>query len=287
MWRWDHPRIRGEHRDSRRPERRVRGSSPHTRGALRQHHVDPVRSGIIPAYAGSTTLRTSCTTGIWDHPRIRGEHDLQPVRDLFKPGSSPHTRGAPVVAGFGLVPGGIIPAYAGSTMGCPCRSIRRRDHPRIRGEHDGSSHRLTLRTGSSPHTRGALVYTMSLVVCSGIIPAYAGSTVSGLYKMHAKRDHPRIRGEHREIPFTERLLPGSSPHTRGAPLPVRRGARQRGIIPAYAGSTFSSLIYSSFGRDHPRIRGEHLYFEGIEADLSGSSPHTRGAPAGTGPIYAR
>ena len=50
----DHPRIRGEHRRSRRPSRLAEGSSPHTRGAPRSTRRHPRRSGIIPAYAGST-----------------------------------------------------------------------------------------------------------------------------------------------------------------------------------------------------------------------------------------
>ena len=50
----DHPRIRGEHAVDIRPDRRRRGSSPHTRGA--------------PSCAQYITLTPS------DHPRIRGEH---------------------------------------------------------------------------------------------------------------------------------------------------------------------------------------------------------------------
>ena len=50
-------------------------------------------------------------------------------------GSSPHTRGAPVVGWPGWSRGGIIPAYAGSTVaGCFAAKVER-DHPRIRGEH--------------------------------------------------------------------------------------------------------------------------------------------------------
>ena len=50
----DHPRIRGEH--SVRLSRPVTllGSSPHTRGARLAVALVAVRTGIIPAYAGST-----------------------------------------------------------------------------------------------------------------------------------------------------------------------------------------------------------------------------------------
>ena len=136
-WRRDHPRIRGEHssRTTRSsPASRIipayagntargpkqafidLGSSPHTRGT---------RSGW-PRYSRPA----------WDHPRIRGEHDeggehcsdevgIIPAyagntrinRSAGEPcqGSSPHTRGTPIIAAW-------MPTMP-------------RDHPRIRGEH--------------------------------------------------------------------------------------------------------------------------------------------------------
>ena len=238
-WR-DHPRIRGEH--------------------VRAARVGHVEVGIIPAYAGSTPVPTFAMTLAWgssphtrgalvvrahvvllsrDHPRIRGEH--RPGRRV--------ERGVE----------GIIPAYAGSTSPVGRSSARfmgssphtrgartttpwtcrgRWDHPRIRGEH--------------PHRRKA-----SMSAC-GIIPAYAGSTAARLALLDPpsgssphtrgapspasatltpRRDHPRIRGEHRK---GGRVQPGV-----------------RGIIPAYAGSTSLHERRAWYRR--------------------GSSPHTRGA----------
>ena len=51
----DHPRIRGEHFPEPGLDVGQAGSSPHTRGALRFLGVVGLSSGIIPAYAGSTT----------------------------------------------------------------------------------------------------------------------------------------------------------------------------------------------------------------------------------------
>ncbi len=152
---------------------------------------------IIPAYAGSTgtnvvdnegdrgssphtrgarTPCSSCCRVCWDHPRIRGEHALL-VESLE-------------------LPDGIIPAYAGSTT-------RRRPCP-------------PGRTGSSPHTRGALLHG------PGSLPVVG--------------DHPRIRGEHR-----------SATSSRGV---------HRGIIPAYAGSTNTTKVasYAKSGSS-PHTRG--------------------------------
>ena len=135
------------------------------------------------------------------------------------------------------------------------------------------------RSGSSPHTRGAL---------RGLV-----------HRQHRPVDHPRIRGEHDmhqlldassmwiipayagstfSVPLVTALDMGSSPHTRGAPSERGRGA--------------------CWCQDHPRIRGEHAialsrwnvalgiipayagstrFFGKIWAKSVGSSPHTRGA----------
>ena len=53
-WRWDHPRIRGEHTFAAQRPRSSAGSSPHTRGAHHHHKNLPRPWRIIPAYAGST-----------------------------------------------------------------------------------------------------------------------------------------------------------------------------------------------------------------------------------------
>ena len=133
------------------------GSSPHTRGAptstrqrgptsrdhprirgehAQQHDEQQLRCGIIPAYAGSTRGPARQVAGHLDHPRIRGEH--------------------PIPVAISIVPVGIIPAYAGSTMTKP--------------------HHTFYETGSSPHTRGALMINPHNQIKSW--------------------DHPRIRGEH-------------------------------------------------------------------------------------------
>ena len=213
----DHPRIRGEHSRMSDVADVVRGSSPHTRGARR--HVRPARRHhrIIPAYAGSTSTRSLRTARRWDHPRIRGEHiQIRVVVNGFD-GSSPHTRGAHPPRPERDHPGGIIPAYAGSTRNQQNQTRWTPDHPRIRGEHQSLFLAELRDGGSSPHTRGAPEARKSHLLC---LP-----------------DHPRIRGEHVDGVLCEGDAVGSSPHTRGA-LPGTLGVDQRRrIIPAYAGST--------------------------------------------------
>ena len=91
-------------------------------------------------------------------------------------------------------------------------------------------------------------------------------------------DHPRIRGEHKNCATRWAAPEGSSPHTRGALQLVDLGVVRAGIIPAYAGSTESTMLGTTPGPDHPRIRGEHASSHFADKTCCGSSPHTRGAP---------
>ena len=176
--RWDHPRIRGEHRRIRR--------------------VSRWGDGIIPAYAGSTPKENAKhVSGIGSSPHTRGAPIITHARAILHE-DHPRIRGEHPIPHFGTAQFlGIIPAYAGSTKtrtlaarslggssphtrGAPysqCRSDnRRRDHPRIRGEHKVKSECSSLNLG--------------------IIPAYAGSTTR--------------KSSVKQFPS------GSSPHTRGA-----------------------------------------------------------------------
>ena len=156
---------------------------------------------------------------------------------MFALGSSPHTRGAHGRHHGQRLRGRIIPAYAGSTVRVRRRSSGRRDHPRIRGEHQVLAISGDAFEGSSPHTRGALDLLEILPLDDGIIPAYAGSTHISRSRRSPTTDHPRIRGEHLPVAREYRAAPGSSPHTRGARRMPGDPRRQRRIIPAYAGST--------------------------------------------------
>ena len=152
------------------------GSSPHTRGARVADNVACGASGIIPAYAGSTSPIRTRTTGWRDHPRIRGEHTDTIVKGWGYMGSSPHTRGAQARQRGTRLVRGIIPAYAGSTPFRRRLASRGRDHPRIRGEHYTVLSIEEIGRGSSPHTRGARGKQLHVGYGPGIIPAYAGST---------------------------------------------------------------------------------------------------------------
>ena len=242
------------------------GSSPHTRGA--------------PGCVTRDARRNR------DHPRIRGEHSQAGARD-----------GAP---------GGIIPAYAGSTLpedvgdrdlwgpsphtrgarnSRPWRRLGSGDHPRIRGEHLHRAARRRRQGGIIPAYAGNTgTRVCQLVIMRGSSPHTRGTRAKRLRATTLEGDHPRIRGEHANTKDSSGDWVGSSPHTRGTRLTGRRAATS--------------------WRDHPRIRGEHragleavLVLRGIipayagntsstfapEVGLKGSSPHTRGTRVSENP----
>ena len=201
--------------------------------------------------------------------------------EAFSAGSSPHTRGARHAAARRDSRVRIIPAYAGSTIPYFSIGSRSPDHPRIRGEHSLGPGVSLCPLGSSPHTRGARLHQARPRRPGRIIPAYAGSTAGAIMWGRQQTDHPRIRGEHIKVPTSRKDIDGSSPHTRGARQRGTRRYQERRIIPAYAGSTSSTLRIVGLGADHPRIRGEHSAASPSTSRAAGSSPHTRGAPIRT------
>ena len=186
-------------------------------------------------------------------------------------------RGAPSRRGACVCRSGIIPAYAGSTLPLCRGAPSGGDHPRVCGEHDASHARLAAQLGSSPRMRGAQDAIQRDGPRDGIIPAYAGSTAASGQTVACFRDHPRVCGEHHARRSVPDILKGSSPRMRGAlhmPASILEG---NGIIPAYAGSTSTSLTAERCPRDHPRVCGEHPRPDWGRVLLSGSSPRMRGA----------
>ena len=71
---------------------------------------------------------------------------------------------------------------------------------------------------------------------------------------------------------------GSSPLTRGKQRSPRDEIPWRGLIPAHAGKTCSSLMIVIGFPAHPRSRGENWFADAARGVSEGSSPLTRGKP---------
>jgi hypothetical protein len=74
-----HPRMRGEHRRFFGSLFTAGGSSPHARGTrwARRRHIANLR--FIPACAGNTARTARAAIAAAVHPRMRGEHLMEPT----------------------------------------------------------------------------------------------------------------------------------------------------------------------------------------------------------------
>ncbi|EEI78895.1 hypothetical protein HMPREF0308_0797 [Corynebacterium striatum ATCC 6940] len=98
-----------------------------------------------------------------------------------------------------------------------------------------------MRTGSSPLTRGGLFPYQGNSPFGGLIPAYAGRTISPTRPGICSKAHPRLRGADSRSCSGVRVRTGSSPLTRGGPICVWELPSFSGLIPAYAGRTTTEL----------------------------------------------
>ena len=129
---------------------------------------------------------------------------------------------------------------------------------RIRGEHGD---RLRLHTA---HRR--------------IIPAYAGSTRRLERDARLRRDHPRMRGEHEHVRPQESRRDGIIPACAGSTMTKddRREA-QEGSSPHARGAPRCEERNRKRGRDHPRMRGEHLARVRLQVPVEGIIPACAGS----------
>ena len=134
----------------------------------------------------------------------------------------------------------ITPICTGNTKTKPGKVSFPRDHPRIHGEHFLGISRLTMRSGSPPHTRGTQRIKEQVRLACRITPAYTGNTDILALPVCQAEDHPRIHGEHRYSAIISSCSAGSPPHTRGTLLERLHKHTFNGITPAYTGNTFES-----------------------------------------------
>ena len=150
----DHPRVCGEHKITAGGASMEAGSSPRMRGTPFSGSLLIAWLGIIPAYAGNTSVLRAVSRSRRDHPRVCGEHTGGSQRMMHNPGSSPRMRGTRDTSLVQEGESGIIPAYAGNTGSMACTVGIKVDHPRVCGEHLEPSPVQNSTAGSSPRMRG-------------------------------------------------------------------------------------------------------------------------------------
>ena len=256
------------------------GSSPLTRGKPQIVQLVGQVGGLIPAHAGKTHRPLRRAIRSVAHPRSRGENTPLYLRLALTAGSSPLTRGKRRRCWSAFQSIRLIPAHAGKTALAALHCGGVRAHPRSRGENRPAD-RLSLQAyGSSPLTRGKRVCQLVTSARWGLIPAHAGKTRGGESNVRYRAAHPRSRGENAEKPRNADDGPGSSPLTRGKRFELQESREDTGLIPAHAGKTPRWCPRPRGARAHPRSRGENFTSRTRPACGTGSSPLTRGKPAG-------
>ena len=211
-------------------------------------------------------------------------------------GSSPLTRGKRRSLIRSVVEVRLIPAHAGKTSSGSTTLSPVWAHPRSRGENYDPISDGIFWEGSSPLTRGKHWWLTLPRSLARLIPAHAGKTQwldsqkwsVGLIPAHAGKTptrsgqsvqsaaHPRSRGENVERGHEVANGQGSSPLTRGKPVPSLRTPPADGLIPAHAGKTSPAKTPERSTGAHPRSRGENVMSWAIHVIAGGSSPLTRG-----------
>ena len=208
------------------PLARGKGVSGCSRAALRR---------ITPACAGKSFRLGGALIGCRDHPRLRGEKQIEWVESPLHEGSPPLARGKVVLKVLLGIWRRITPACAGKSHSYPVRRRAPRDHPRLRGEKKRPQRLLVSCLGSPPLARGKVEKRLRKALRSRITPACAGKSLFRFRKYNLSEDHPRLRGEKYAYGVSSVPYLGSPPLARGKAFFLLFGRFLLGITPACAG----------------------------------------------------
>ena len=182
-----HPRVGGENDDTGGESRVIGGSSPRGRGKLLHLICQFQVRRLIPAWAGKTRAFGRFFRRRRAHPRVGGENAAAQVRADGHGGSSPRGRGKLLPMLECATVGRLIPAWAGKTPPPATPSDASPAHPRVGGENASVAKGLQTLSGSSPRGRGKPRRDRNSRRLRGLIPAWAGKTLSDLRFYQADR----------------------------------------------------------------------------------------------------
>ena len=176
-----HPRVGGENHVARGCPIDGEGSSPRGRGKPFPAPSGTQTFGLIPAWAGKTCGGALARCCVRAHPRVGGENRWRELPDLYSHGSSPRGRGKLARRGSTPRRRGLIPAWAGKTAWRGTYESTGEAHPRVGGENPATVIVRPWPSGSSPRGRGKRAVEHKTNHQSGLIPAWAGKTLSASY----------------------------------------------------------------------------------------------------------
>ena len=232
-----HPHVCGEHVPVTVGSPFPMGSSPRMRGTRRRPHPRRRGMGLIPTYAGNTNGWGRSLVRGRAHPHVCGEHRYDASIAAPLEGSSPRMRGTRGDDIRVMIPGGLIPTYAGNTPLTKAHPEDAGAHPHVCGEHAAELAATALTQGSSPRMRGTRYKLRRMRSWAGLIPTYAGNTHLDAFERADAGAHPHVCGEHDNLRDVRVRKLGSSPRMRGTPHYPTHRTQGLGLIPTYAGNT--------------------------------------------------
>ena len=192
------------------------GSSPRMRGTPASAGVGDLPYGLIPTYAGNTTIPGWKVVRSGAHPHVCGEHLKALKKTANSTGSSPRMRGTHHMVCVALQGRGLIPTCVGSTsLVANARAIASA-HPHVCGEHFTSPSTVSTESGSSPRVWGALHQPIHREHRKRLIPTCVGSTLCCVGWYYGYSAHPHVCGEHLSKEILHHSISGSSPRVWGA-----------------------------------------------------------------------
>ena len=186
-------------------------------------------------------------------------------------GSPPRWRGKAPPYRMRPVGGGITPALAGKSLHFSHFLGGGQDHPRVGGEKYGGPCVCLRSPGSPPRWRGKVHDQKLPAGARGITPAWAGKSCLADLFPAGRKDHPRVGGEKKTVPFEVGGGKGSPPRGRGKGILHPMHCPHGRITPAWAGKSSGPLRFFACSEDHPRVGGE-------KTSRGCQQKHTRGSP---------
>ena len=173
-------------------------------------------AGITPTCMGNTLSKHRWRGGSQDHPHLCGEYESSKAELAAWKGSpppawgiliglttmqatqriAPHTWGIPRFTKCCSRRAGITPTCVGNTKTPKTVEQVIEDHPHLRGEYQGKSHKHQNKQGSPPLAWGILELLKKSLEDDRITPTCVGNTIELTGRSMALRDHPHLRGEY-------------------------------------------------------------------------------------------
>ena len=233
---WDYPRGCGDTVTTILIILARLGLSPRVRGHLERKAPPQVPKGTIPAGAGTPSGGHQGRASGGDYPRGCGDTRLRIMVPVSVRGLSPRVRGHPQHVVAPRHRGGTIPAGAGTPQTSRFGVGRAGDYPRGCGDTIADLAARVEPEGLSPRVRGHPRQGHFKALRHGTIPAGAGTPPASTVRRWSAGDYPRGCGDTRAPHLHVPIAQGLSPRVRGHRARRAASLRERGTIPAGAGT---------------------------------------------------